>query len=94
MQQTARDDLLARVDERTESIVRELKAQNEHLSKMNGRLEKHDSSITKLETTIYSKDGLCDKASNNSKNIVKLMVVVSIIAAGIGGGVAELVKLL
>ena len=84
--------LLQRIDERTKSIMHELKSQNEHLSKMNGRLEKHDLSIVKLETTIYSQDGLCDKASNNSRNIVKLMICVAIVAAGVGGGVAEIIK--
>ena len=84
--------LLQRIDERTEGIMRELKSQNEHLSKMNGRLEKHDLSIVKLETTIYSQDGLCDKASNNSRNIVKLMICVAIVAAGVGGSVAEIIK--
>lgn len=86
--------LLQRIDERTESMMRELQAQNEHLSKMNSRLEKHDISITKMDTTLYSKDGICDRVGNNSRTLVKLMMVTAIIAAGVGGGVAELINVL
>lgn len=94
MNKIERDDLLSRLDERTEIMMKELEDQNDHLAKLNGRLEKHDSLLTKHETTLYSKNGLVDRVSTNTKNITKLIICVSIISAGIGGGVAKLINLL
>jgi hypothetical protein len=75
-------------------MMRELKVQNEHLSKVNGRLEKHDNSITKMDTTLYSKDGICDRVGNNTKTLVKMMIAVAVLSAGVGGGTYGLIQAL
>ena len=92
MKTVERDRLLERLDERTDSIIRELKTQNAHLSKINGTLEKHSKSITQVETTLYEVNGICDKVKNNSINITRLSVIVAVVSAGIGGGVSQLVN--
>lgn len=40
MKLTERDELLIRLDEKTESIIRELQDQNRYLNKLNGRVRK------------------------------------------------------
>ena len=92
----ARDELLVRVDERTDSIIRELKDHNEHLVRINGIMRKHDEMITTLNTTVYgekSDKGLMGGISDIAANQKKLIIIVAVIAAGVGGGVAEVIKL-
>ncbi|MFA5036692.1 MAG: hypothetical protein WC479_05900 [Candidatus Izemoplasmatales bacterium] len=94
--ETARDELLVRLDERTESIIRELTSQNSHLERINGSIGKHEESIVTIHTTLYgsgSDKGLCHRVDKNSGNIVKFMVVLAVVAGGVGGGVAEIIKL-
>ena len=46
-------------------------------------------------TTLYGQNsdkGLCGKVEKNTSSIVKLMIIVGVISAGIGGGTAEIVS--
>ena len=50
MKQPERDELLIRLDERSESIIRELQDQNEHLVKLNGSVARN---TTFRKTALY-----------------------------------------
>ena len=51
MKTTDRDLLLERLDERSESTIRELEAQNEHLEKMNGTVAQNCKDIAAARTS-------------------------------------------
>ena len=53
MKQPERDDLLVRLDERSESIIRELKKQTEHLGVLNGQTDANTIRSSKNRTHIY-----------------------------------------
>lgn len=70
MDDSERDDLLNRLDERSESTIRELVAQNRHLEKINGSLLRHNESISEINTTVYgnkSDKGLCGEVTTQKK---------------------------
>ena len=50
MKPTERDDLLIRIDERTNNIWRVTEVQEKHLAKINSHLEDHSKRITIVET--------------------------------------------
>ncbi len=47
-----RDDLLIRIDERTNNIWRVTEAQEKHLEKLNGHLDNHSKRLTVVETKV------------------------------------------
>ena len=51
MKTTDRDLMLERLDERAESTIRELEAQNEHLEKMNGTVAENCKDIAAARTS-------------------------------------------
>ena len=85
-----RDELLGRLDERTESIIRELQEQNQHLARINGSLKSHQDELMIVNTTVYGKEsdgGLCDDVKEarklNRRNFY-LIILIFLILAGIG----------
>ena len=88
-----RDALLARLDERSENTLRELKDQNDHLNNINGTLKRHEKELTEVRTTVYEDGGLVSRIKVVASRQVKLIIAVAVISAGIGGGTAELIKL-
>lgn len=83
----------ARLQERSESIIREINSQNKHLALINGHLQRHQDDITAIKTTVYGKngdDGLCGKVRSNASYIIKLIIITSIISAGVGSGISQL----
>jgi len=91
-----RDGLLIRLDEKTESIMRELQSQNAHLDKINGNIKIHDEKITEVRTTIYggqSDGGLCAKVKSLTSRQTRIIIGITILAASIGGSAAEVIKL-
>ena len=78
-----RDELLGRLDERTESIIRELTSQNKHLALINGNLQKHQDNLISINTTVYGKKsdkGLCGEVSAIKRVMIAVLVLV------LGGG--------
>ena len=75
--------ILGRIDERTESIIRELTTQNKHLAQINGKLLQHAEDIEAYGTTIYgrkSDKGLCGDVAFIRRILYGLVVIV------LGGG--------
>lgn len=65
-------EMIVRIDERTESIIRELKDQNSHLVKINGTIGELRQMSMSLVTTIYGKEsdkGLCGDVTTAKKAI-------------------------
>jgi len=81
--------LLKVLEERVQWIRDDIKETNGHLKNITGTLNTH-------HTTLYGKNsdkGLCGKVDENRKTIVKLLIATAVIAAGIGGGTAEVLHL-
>ena len=86
-----RDDLLIRVDERTESIIRELQDQNKHLAQINGTVSELKQVDTALVTTVYGKKsdkGLCGEVSN-LKRILWGILAILVSGGGVLGAEAQ-----
>jgi len=79
-------DMLPRLDERTESILRELQSQNDHLEKLNG-------SVTRNMLEIASQDKrvavLESKTTPSKKTVAGLTSFVAGIVAGIVYGLCQ-----
>jgi len=92
-----RDELLGRLDERSESLVRELQSQSKHLSQINGSLQKHQDNLISNNTTLYGKGddkGLCGKVRELSGRQWKLILAVAFISTSVGVGGSEIVKVI
>jgi hypothetical protein len=79
MKTEERDLMLGRIDAKTTSIEKAQIETNKHLAQINGRLNKHDDSITALNTTTYGKKsdkGLCGEVSTLKKLIFMIAIIV------------------
>lgn len=83
MKPADRDELLIRLDERTEKIQKSTDLQEKHLARLNGSVQQLEIDNAAVKTTVYgrkSDKGLCGEVSSMKKTLYGLAVVV------LGGG--------
>ena len=94
---TDRDNLLARLDERSGSHLRELQAQSKHLAEINGRTRQHSIDIQSITTTVYGKGsdkGLCGEIITVKRIIYTILILLA--GGSIVGGleITDVIQLL